>query len=99
MRSSDGAEVPADVPDRLPPRADPGGGNPAPDPPYSAEVLGADRYQFTRPVTLADMIEVRRRVIELGGGSVEVYSHTGETVTIDVRWPNGARVHRELKPL
>lgn len=99
MRGADGPEVQSDVPDRLPPRASNGGRTPATPPaaPYAAAEL--DRFKLTEPVTLDDMAELRRRVLEHGGGSVEVYRNVGAAVVVDVRWPNGSHVRREIVPV
>lgn len=96
MPGAGGPEVSAERPDRVPPREAPGGRAPAEPPaaPYAPVVL--DRFQLSAPVTLEDMAEIQRATREIAGGSVEVYSHTGHVVVVDVRWPNGSRVYREL---
>lgn len=102
MSGAGGPEVSAEVrPDRVPPREAPGGRTPAapPDPPYRPVELDGDRFKLTTPVTLEDMAELQRRVREHGGGSVEVYRNVGEDVIVDVRWPNGARIRKSIRPI
>lgn len=102
MSGDAGPEVSAaDRSNRVPPREAPGGRTPAepPDPPYKPAELDADRFKLTTPVTLEDMAELQRRIREHGGGSVEVFCHGGADVVVDVRWPNGARIRKTIRPI